>query len=117
MTVSELARLARVCEKTVRRYVRQGWLRPRVVRMGGYIRYEFGPGSADQVRRIRDQKRRRLEALSPALARHLRVRLGEGPLRVGIAALGRDGRSGDPRATDRVQCPRCGHVHSSTGAW
>ena len=121
ISLAQLARVTRLSTKTIGRYVKQGWLRPRRVRIGGYLRYDFAPGSIDQVRRIRQQKRRHLEAVSPALARHLAVRLGEGPLRVGIAAAMGQGRHETDfqvgqQPGQQVKCPKCGYLHWP-GAW
>ena len=98
MTTAEIAEHVMVCEKTIRRYIRAGLLRPRQDRMGGSFRYVFSGEDIERALIARDQKKKKLEAFSPALARHL-------------------GNSGKTTAISfsempepaLAQCSRCGH--------
>jgi DNA-binding transcriptional MerR regulator len=93
MTADEVAELAGLTVRTVHRYVRAGVARPRRVPMarGGY-RMDFQADDIDRVLIARDQKRRRLEIQSPALARSVQRRTG-----------------GVTRGTPRQRpCPHCG---------
>ena len=103
MTADEVAEIAMLTPRTVRRYVRARLVTPRRVpmEMGGY-RMDFNEDDVDTVLRLKASKRQRLERQSPALARYQQRRAGRGGVTRATGVVTREaGRAPQQR------CPRC----------
>ena len=105
MNTTEMARHCVLSERTIRRYARFGILSPRRSMLGAYI---FGGDDIDQALIARARKQRKLEAVSPGLARYQRRRREHSSGSQGHRQRSLGG-SGD--TMQRLRFPRCGHLH------